>query len=393
MAHDIFDSYAKLMEESGALDKPLEKTAEEKPLRHDSLDISDFQMLYGVKPNGKDEEGMIEQAHPTSVYIAPAYDKMNGLVENQTERQAIMMDIALKPNDGKLIQERYIKANTELVNELTRVAFLLDKNGETELMKIADECTEILYKKAFLPLLLGVVGTIGGVAALWQIFVRDTSPSISVSEDARRFLVEVKDVTDEYSGKHPEVLQNLSPIIEEVSKIKEFADRAARLQMISKGLVGDKDKMISTSNDLLSSGNNDKIINFFTRYKIAAKKLIEDIPAYISLLKNAEKEYATKYWDITEKLYEVYRFFSPSDVDEAAQQLEALRVSLSNLPADIENKLAIMNKLSSHKDNLSQIQELLENENMTAEQLEQMAQEQGSQSSQEGVPELPELGK
>jgi hypothetical protein len=393
-SHDVFDSYAKIMEESGAMDKPLEKMAEEKPLRHDSLDISDFEMLYGVKPNGKDEKGMIEQGHPDSVFIAPAYDRMNGLVENQTERQAIMMDIALKPNDGKLIQERYIKANAELVNELTRVAFLCDKTGDVELMKIADECTEALLCKRAFPFL--IVGVVAAVIGAWKMFGRDSSFSEGVSQDAEKFLVEIQDVVNTESEKHPELTQDLAPLVSEVSYIKEFADKAARIQMVSAQMSDDKDKAVEVTHGVLNSDSREKIVNFFNRYKLAAAKLAEDIPSYLSMLRGKEQEYKDRHWDITEMALKTWRFFVPSDTEDATQALEALKVSLSKIPGDVDSKLAVMDKLAEHKDNINQIKDLLDNENMTVDQLEQMAKDQGGKETpatksapSSAVPELP----
>jgi len=382
-SHDVFDSYAKIMEESGAMDKPLEKMAEEKPLRYDSLDVSDFEMLYGVKPNGKDEKGMIEQGHPDSVYIAPAYDKMNGLVENQTERQAIMMDIALKPNDGKLTMERYIKVKAELANELTRVAFLCDKNGDVELMKIADECTEaLLYKRGFWPLLIGIIGSVGAVSVAWKEFGRDSSPSLGVSQDAERFLVEVQDVIGKYSDKHPEVSQQLGPMIDEIKLIKEFADKAAKIQMISSQMSNDKDNMVSVTADFLSTDGHNQMVNFFNRYKLAAAKVASDIPGFISALKMEEQDYTSKWWDIFEDALKIWRFFSPSEVEDATQQLSALKVSLEKVSEYADAKLAIMDKLSEHKDNLKQIGDLLTNENMTVDQLQQKVKEQNAKVDQ-----------
>ena len=137
---DIFNEYAKIAIDQGLIKKAQKKNnTKSTKSKYDSVDLDAVQMLYGIKPNDE-QEHIVEQAHPNSVVIAPAYDRANGLVENLLERQNIMVDIALKPNDGKHVQRSYVVAHNKLLNEVIKTAFMLDKKGESDLMKLADSC-------------------------------------------------------------------------------------------------------------------------------------------------------------------------------------------------------------------------------------------------------------
>src|SRR4051812_29187690 len=111
---DIFDSYAKIMEETGIIEKKAFPNNDEyrKKLedsgRQGSDDISTIEALYGINPNGKDDETPIDQrAHPNTVVISPSYDRMNGVVETLQERHNIMVDVALRAPNTATFGKRY----------------------------------------------------------------------------------------------------------------------------------------------------------------------------------------------------------------------------------------------------------------------------------------------
>ena len=125
---EIFDEYSKIALKEGFITESEEKAdnSGEKSYRET------IQLLYDVKPNGKDEKHILDQAHAESpVIIAPAYDRVNGLVENLFERQDIMVGIALKRNNGNLTQHRYAKK--ELTDELIRIGFEMDNKDIDDL--------------------------------------------------------------------------------------------------------------------------------------------------------------------------------------------------------------------------------------------------------------------
>lgn len=153
---EIFEQYAQIAEAQGlvklAEDSPeLKKYKDDVEARVGSDSIDVIEALYGVKPDAIDgmeyEQNIIESAHPKSVVIAPSYDKLNGLVENEIERHNIITNIVLKPNHGNLVNPKY--AHQELVLELVRIANEMDNKNKEELFKLADECLIGIQKKAF----------------------------------------------------------------------------------------------------------------------------------------------------------------------------------------------------------------------------------------------------
>jgi hypothetical protein len=171
---EIFDDFVRIAQEKGLISKTAAKEEKlPKNPRWDSLDIDAIQALYGVKPDQpKDmeyEHNIMENAHPSAVIIAPSYDKLNGLVENNNERANILRHIIDKPVDGQLTNKKY--AQKDLLLTLIRVANDLDNKNQDQLRILADTClTQMgngMKKQAFLPWLIGA-GAVLGIIYLQQ---------------------------------------------------------------------------------------------------------------------------------------------------------------------------------------------------------------------------------
>lgn len=152
---DIFDEYAKIASEKGLV-KLSEESAALKKYKDDAYprvgsdDISTIEALYGVKPAEnpiKYKHNIMEAAHPNAVIIAPSYDKLNGLVENEIERQNITLNIVMKSTTGKNVTQGPKYAHKDLMMQLVRIANDLDNQNIDELRVIADDCIEQLEKK------------------------------------------------------------------------------------------------------------------------------------------------------------------------------------------------------------------------------------------------------
>lgn len=150
---EIFDSFVKIAQEKGMIsnDSSEAKKKIEQTGRAGSDDISTIEALYGVKPDsakGMDyKNNIMEAAHPNSVVVSPSYDKLNGLVENNIERQNILLNIVNKPVNGLSTQHKY--AETQLLLTLVRIGDELDKRDENELRALSDVCLEQTSKKSF----------------------------------------------------------------------------------------------------------------------------------------------------------------------------------------------------------------------------------------------------
>jgi hypothetical protein len=134
--------------------KELKKYKSEEYARVGSDDIEKIKSLYDTKPEqikGMEYDGIkkniMDIAHPQAVIIAPSYDPLNGLVENENERHNIIRNLITKSlPSGTTIMSR--NASQELMMELIRVANDLDNAGNEELRVLADTCIEQLKKKA-----------------------------------------------------------------------------------------------------------------------------------------------------------------------------------------------------------------------------------------------------
>ena len=117
---EIFEEFAKIAQEKKIISNDSKKSfkALENNPRADSLDVSAIAALYGVKPETSDDmkykSNIMEIAHPNSLVISPANDRINGLVENNIERQNINLRIVNKNPDGLLTQRRYAQQQLAL---------------------------------------------------------------------------------------------------------------------------------------------------------------------------------------------------------------------------------------------------------------------------------------
>jgi hypothetical protein len=173
---EIFEAFAEKMKEQEKLDSNKTKELLEKNPRMSALTADDIEKLYNVKPDSPKEmhykNNIMEYAHKGNVVVSPSYDKLNGLVENNIERQNILLHIVNKPTDGLNINRKY--AEKELVLSLVSLGNHLDNVSKDDLRTLSDTClTQVagktLEKKALAPLawaaLVGVPSLIGAIYA------------------------------------------------------------------------------------------------------------------------------------------------------------------------------------------------------------------------------------
>jgi len=174
---DVFESFVKIALEKGLISESAEQT--EKTLdnpRWDSLSADEIAKLYNNKSEGY-KRNIIEQAHPESTVIAPSYDKLHGLVENENERQDITLNIIMQePEGGHLNQKKY--AEKELIMSLVRIGNDLDNRNQEELRALADHCllqASALKKEAvaFLAIAIPVALVLGAFYAYEHITSRE----------------------------------------------------------------------------------------------------------------------------------------------------------------------------------------------------------------------------
>lgn len=377
---EIFDNYAKIALEQGLISEAEDKTNP----RYDSQDLSAIEILYGVKPNGKDEKHIMEQAHPESVVVAPAHDKVNGLVENELERQDIMVGIARKPNTGNLGAKRYVQAKEELLNEVIKVGFLLDRNNQDDLMAFADDCADRLVKEALAP--LGVAGwlivsgiitalSVGGYAA----YKGNHPDSQGFVPDLQNALEEVMDALDMDDrtwdvGDYPELQSVLGPFVNNLQKLQrsytEFDTYRQEiiktlLQFQSESDVQSKRKIvIDNAKALVNTAKYSQIIKVMDALQAAGQSVLEAIPGAAEQFMGARSKYDIDSGPMS-GLKDLYYEVVQSDAEDAADSLNVLASSIPVMLAEVtatKQKLDQLKSISGHSETGSQIEELMQDE-------------------------------
>lgn len=343
MNSEIFKKYAEIAKEKGILREAEEKTNP----RYDSNTITDIELLYGIKPNGKeDDKSIIEKAHPEPVIIAPAYDRVNGLVENEQELHNIMMGIVMKPHQGKLTNHRYAAAKSELMDELIRIGFMMDNHDEIELCKLADNCAENIVKQAALPLLLLIPLITAGVGALYTVLSQKITFPQGVAQDADKALVEIQEAVGEY----PEIAPEVSEVVKHITKIKSLALSAFRTNsaIVRSNINSHDEKAVAeAAYGFIKSNSDEALIKNLEEYKAACERLMEEIPPAILNLKERLKQLEPARSDFFELGYKAYRAIVPSDMEDAWVALGNLLKSLSNQPALVDKNISEINNIRS----------------------------------------------
>lgn len=314
---EIFEEYARIVREQGLVSEAADKSP-----RRGSDDISTIEALYGIKPNGKDEKTLTEQAHPEPVIIAPAYDRINGLVENNQERQNIMVGICNKPHQAKLTQHRYAQTRADLTNELVRLGFYLDNQKEEMLTTLADACAEKLTKLALIPALL-----IGGAAIVGLLGVYNNFGEISqgIRADCQRIEEQLQSMIS--SSDYDNNDEALAFMLSNVQFIRELADEIeiARGDMPSVSLEG-----AAQIKDTPQHARMEKLLHSFVRN---CRILSSEIPRYVDILTglddnpNAESE--ANWWAAAKA---AYRQFSPAAAEALISTFETLTGALAKAP-------------------------------------------------------------
>ena len=134
MNNEILESFAKLMEQEDGIKKA---AYNKNPYQEDIKTIEEKRI--------KEDEDLIEQAHPDPVYVAESMGK-GGLVENQNEQQKADIAIVNKMPMGVAVH-RY----ASVAKELVVLANLCDESGELEAADLITNVAKGLIESSKLP--------------------------------------------------------------------------------------------------------------------------------------------------------------------------------------------------------------------------------------------------
>lgn len=313
---EIFEEYAKIALEQGLL------SLAEKGPRRGSDDISTVEALYGIKPNGKDEKPLTEQAHPEPVIIAPSYDRLNGLVENNQERQDIMIGIITKAPQAKLTQHRYAQTRTDLANELVALGFYLENQNEENLTVLADSCAERITKIALIPALL-----VGGAALVGLLGVYNNFGDISqgVRADCQKVSTMLTEMIagSDYDSHDDE----LDFMLKNIHFILDICDR---IEALKTGLPSANLTGAAALQETNKAAQMEKLLKYFLKN---CRLLAREVPSYISLLQSFDSNPngdAEANW--MSALRSMYRKLDPTAANDLIKALESLGESLAAAP-------------------------------------------------------------
>tara|TARA_R110000868_G_scaffold99024_1_gene272577 strand:- start:6289 stop:7566 length:1278 start_codon:yes stop_codon:yes gene_type:complete len=297
---EIFENFIKIAEENGLMESDKAIAKLDKTRRHDYLSADDIEKLYNIKPDVpegmKYERNIIEDAHPNSVVVSPSYDKINGLVENQNERQNIMLNIVNKPVNGQLTGHKY--AHNELALNLIRLANDLDNKNNHELLNLADVClnqigTKSLKKQAIVPLLAPttpvLIPTIIMATALAGLWMQQHMKFINEGY-ARNFKRLIEQLDKLIISEDKPLLFGYQYSPEFIIKMKEFKEKLEKLNVIvTKNIPAiDESEKFRTAKELIEFANTPEGANVANEYNNLRKE-ITNITPFITKMFNKFK--------------------------------------------------------------------------------------------------------
>jgi predicted nucleic acid-binding Zn-ribbon protein len=395
---EIFDNYVKIAEEMGLVEP--EKPKESAKLRKfkkevypragsDTIDV--IENLYDVKPNSPVEykRNIFEAAHKEPVIIAPAYDRLNALFENDNERADIIHNIVSKPVNGNITHHRY--AANQLMMELIRVANDMDNKNHDEIRTLADDCidkiafefsdiTDWLKERAgdaadvfkgsttaglFGGILGGVLGAIAGgqafagarlgfmlgdVAGGLISSITKTIPQVrSISVNSKDLISQIDDVKSKLpQGSELDFLNNFQ---QELNKLSDLSNNY---------------------NDIVSNVNN----STSNTDKVSANKITTDLKKQITTVYQYMNSFNSK---VKLKIYEPFINHSKAltplynliddDIEDVQKSIKSLQFAMAQFNDQIS-------EISAHINNISETQKPEENQD-TEEELFGKTEEKG----------------
>lgn len=286
--------------------------------RADSLSDDAVRLLYGLKPESiyDTKKTMIEVAHPDTVVIAPAYDAMNSVIENEHQRQNITTYIAQKTPNGQLTQRRYVAARKDLVNSLVKAAFMLDNRDELELMSFADSCAvrvdqrseQVIKKNAvapaaapllFNPYVMGA-GAIAGVLGIAYYFMYGATTAQNVYANSQKVIDALQPLRSEkYAAAIAEDVGHLMIMAEQVYSIKDELSEVTSV-----------DAAVDVSKQAAKSAKTEQIVKKINEYISQLNKIARAIPGWVSAIKLAHSTTTEVKSDFWAKLTGIGSYFS-----------------------------------------------------------------------------------
>lgn len=310
---EIFENYAKIALEKGLIDNKIIATAEAMT-QEDKYKNSEWkkniEALYNVKLDNKD---ILDQAHPKSVIVGPAYDKVNALIENLKEQHNVMVGLVNKMPGSDNIGTKYASAHNDLLSELIKIGYSMDNKHIDDLRILADSCSERITKKS--QLVEGaIVGGIAAVVAIIAIINHTTPSDQGVYNNCEKAIVEI----NELKPKLPQIGKNIDNLLSDLTALQSLSKQYNDLDGVD----------ASTPEKLIDAANKEKPkFDLVRKYKSACGLMKDEITKYITLI-NSYKMQTERSWDWWQKLKNVSEYLTGDDKEDAVLALTTLQNSL-----------------------------------------------------------------
>lgn len=358
---EIFESFIKIAQEKGLVSNAesaehTEKDFSETNPRMDSLTIEQISKLYNIKPSlPKDMEykkNIMEDAHPDSLVISPSHDKLNGLIENNIERQNILLHIVHKEPDGHLTQRKY--AEKELIMSLVRVANELDQRDQDGLRKLADVCLlqaskNKLTKVAFEFLIAGIAALVAAFYTKQHIKFH----SDGFTQDYQKALGEIDDLLTSNSNwvgysYTPAFIQMVNNLRLELSKLNAGVQKV--LPLLEKI---ETPHTRSKLEEMSQQPETQEITEAMKEFQATFDEVAPFINTVINNFSNegfkqraiAEKGFMSSLVDSTEVLHGGAGLVA-DDFDDVKHALQTLQVDVQNIAKGLQSYQSVKQQVT-----------------------------------------------
>jgi hypothetical protein len=317
----MLELFNKVAEENKIFDEPFIALAEDESKKSSEIDA--IELLYGKKKDIKSNEELLQDAHPEPVIVNTSYDLMNSVVEDLHQRQSIMIDIANKNPRVLQTNFRYVKASEDLMQETTKLAFLLENKKQYNLMSAADGVTEELQKVAHPAVLIALkyIAYLGAAIGGTALLANSNPNSQGLQNDIKRAIEELIDVTEDHPkytssfGSYMKLLNRTSQVISSLEELDlEFSNQKAQIAALPS--TEKMNAVISMYNQLASSKQDEKILALIKECNDLLFSVVETTPNIINVLSkiNTLKDSSSTFMSFMKSVKD---YVVPNDVKEA----------------------------------------------------------------------------
>lgn len=307
----------------------------------------DFSNPYDLFP---DRVPLLQQAHPETVVVHEAYDAMNGVVENDQERQNVMVMIARK--NPRVVQTNffYAKAQEDLLNQTIKLGFLLDSKNDN-LAAFADECSNQLTKEAGAPL---IIAGIALVSLLGGAFYSNKNPEVQgLKQDSQKALDEIQEAINDY----PQLALTLNPYTANIRNLLTMVDGFTKtmdgLTSSIMSISSDSDskekakKIGQFADNLFSSKKIESLKNLAKKIKDVGNAVLESSHDAKLALSSAREKYEEKESTFMSYIRDAWYKAVNSDTEDAVLAIDVLVRSITKFYGIMDKDIAKIETIKS----------------------------------------------